>query len=91
MATYENPTTEEAFALLLNSKEYWAKTGESAQIRHNYRHLIKAGKGVTQDKKEELLGKAGFTVAKETLWSFPPLPSTKTISTKTDCVNKSIE
>lgn len=82
MTTDETPTTEEAFSLLLDNKEYWAKTGESAQIRQNYRHLIKVGRGVTKDKKEALLRKAGFTVNKETLWAFPPLPPIKKCVTR---------
>lgn len=65
------PTTDEAFRLILDSDYYWSLTGLDKSVRRNYRHLINSGRGVTIDKKEEMLKKAQFSVEHEKTWNLP--------------------
>lgn len=55
----------------MDSDYYWSLTGLDKSVRRNYRHLINSGRGVTIDKKEEMLKKAQFSVEHEKTWNLP--------------------
>ena len=67
----KNPTTDEAFADLVNRDDLWGATGLPLYTKRYYRYTLLNGKGVTIDKKEELLKKAGYTIQQQTTWHLP--------------------
>ncbi|GAB3550557.1 hypothetical protein [Spirosoma fluminis] len=63
--------THDAFEILVNSPYYWSLTGESNNLRRQFSSMLKNGKGISLDKKEDMLAKAGFTVKQEKIWKLP--------------------
>lgn len=63
--------TNRAIETLLNNPYYWSLTGLPTNQRRQFANMLKNGKGISLDKKEQLLEKAGFTVKQEKIWNLP--------------------
>ncbi|QIP14739.1 hypothetical protein G8759_20020 [Spirosoma aureum] len=70
MASSEK-TTHDAFDILVNDPYYWSLTGLPTADRRQAAFMLKNGKGITLDRKEALLEKAGFLVKQEKIWILP--------------------
>ena len=60
-------TTDIAFQKLLDSEYLWMTTGETKAKRRWYKHRFVKGE-LSEEKKNELLKKAGFHIAVERQW-----------------------
>ena len=70
-ASLDEKGTPEAFELLVNSPYFWSLTGESNNLRRQFSSMLRNGKGISLEKKEEMLTKAGFGLKQRTIWYVP--------------------
>lgn len=61
-------TTKEAFCDLIEIRGIHNHLGVSSGMVRSFRDKIKTGKGISIDKMEEMLTKAGYKVIQEKLW-----------------------
>lgn len=61
-------TTREAFAELISRRAWYKPLGITEGTASSVANRFREGKGVTIDKMEELLERAGFIVVQEKLW-----------------------
>jgi glutamate synthase domain-containing protein 1 len=69
--------TKQAFEMMLQERGIYKKLGVDTSTVANWKTYLKQGKSISLDKMEEMLTKAGATVAQEKLWKVPGASVTK--------------
>ena len=60
--------TKEAFAQMISERGVYKKLGVDVTTVSNWKIYLKKGKSISLDKMEEMLIKAGATVAQDKVW-----------------------